>query len=931
MTVARFVIDLLTDQRFIPTMYQSKGEDFRASWQPWLHDDAARAKVGALIMSMPPSVRAIFDKADHEPWAILDEALRTMTNIAVRRVLQSEQYIEAIEDRDPTNDAHVSWLSGLLDRNDTVPQSDGAGSLLLRDVRGWVGRLDDRGQDLPFHLSLQLEEPAESVTLEELKPIDSRIKWIVSMHLQSPDDPDLRIEAANLWDLRAGGLLPGGIGAEKAQEVLLTELGRASRIYDKIENALNETTPNHLELSTAEAYEFLTDYKPLLEESGFEVIVPDWWKDPSAQIGARLFIDAPELNMQPRTAEEAADASNMVGLQSLVNYQWQIAIGDQPLSMDEFHALAAQNTPLVRLRGRWVEIRPDQIEKALKFIESQPDGEMPLLQAIRLAHGAAGKNIGLHVSGFDATGWVNDLLGASQDEKRMPQLDQPKGFLGELRPYQQSGLSWLAFLDRFGLGACLADDMGLGKTIQMIALLLYERESAFDPDAIGPTLLVVPTSLVGNWQREIERFAPSLRVHINHGPDRPLDDLFHEAVRTNDVVITTYGLVSRDRETLSHINWHRVALDEAQYIKNPPTKQTRTIRALKTTRRIALTGTPVENRLAELWSIMEFLNPGYLGTVHEFRQQFAVPIERHRDPIQAERLRGLIQPFVLRRLKTDRNVIDDLPDCLETKEYATLTSEQATMYERSVKEMLGSIEQAEGIHRRGAVLATLVKLKQICNHPILGVPAKGGKKVNAETLAEDISEMGELSARSGKCRRLKVMLDEVLASDGKALIFTQFRRMGHLLTTMIQRELGCEAMFLHGGTPIIKRQQMIDRFNEPEPGHEVPIFVLSLKAGGIGLNLTAANHVFHFDRWWNPAVENQATDRAFRIGQTRTVHVHKFVCTGTLEERIDQMIEQKTKLAENIIGAGEQWLTELGTQQLRDILTLRTSAVEGDA
>jgi SNF2 family DNA or RNA helicase len=370
-------------------------------------------------------------------------------------------------------------------------------------------------------------------------------------------------------------------------------------------------------------------------------------------------------------------------------------------------------------------------------------------------------------------------------------------------------------------------------------------------------------------------------------------------------------------------------------IKNPPTKQTTAIRSLHAPRRLALTGTPVENRLSELWSIMDFCNPGYLCPAGEFRRRYSMAIERRRDQLQAENLRRLVRPFILRRVKTDPTVINDLPPCVETKEYATLTAEQATMYQRVVNGMLGEIDRAEGIQRRGLVLAALVRLKQICNHPaqVNGEIDESGvhrtadsKKISAATTFDVLTAA---SSRSGKTQRLLSMLEEVAASDGKALIFTQFRQMGHLLTAMIQNELDCEVLFLHGGTPAAKRQHLIDRFQAADGG--VPFFVLSLKAGGLGLNLTAANHVFHFDRWWNPAVENQATDRAFRIGQTRKVHVHKFVCVGTLEERIDQMIEQKTELATNIIGSGEQWLTEFSTGQLRDMLMLRQDAVEGES
>jgi SNF2 family DNA or RNA helicase len=406
-------------------------------------------------------------------------------------------------------------------------------------------------------------------------------------------------------------------------------------------------------------------------------------------------------------------------------------------------------------------------------------------------------------------------------------------------------------------------------------------------------------------------------------------------------VITTYALVARDKESLEKVSWRRVALDEAQHIKNPPTKQTAAIRALKAGNRIALTGTPVENRLTELWSIMEFCTPGYLGPMAEFRRRFAVPIERHRDRDRAERLRNLVRPFILRRLKTDSNVISDLPSLVETRQHVPLTGEQAALYDRVVEEMLAKVDRAEGLRRRGLVLSALVKLKQICNHPAHylrevaspdPVVAAGGVEAaeeSAEGTDAPIELPGDgrpLSARSGKSIRLMQMLEEVIAAGDRTLIFTQYRQMGHLLVAMIRRELDVEALFLHGGTPQAKRDQLVARFQDPEG--TAPIFVLSLKAGGVGLNLTAANHVFHYDRWWNPAVENQATDRAFRIGQLRTVNVHKMISAGTLEERIDQMIEQKTELATQIIGAGEQWLTELSTGQLRDILSLRTSVLE---
>ncbi|KAF5426195.1 Superfamily II DNA or RNA helicase, SNF2 family [Candidatus Methanophagaceae archaeon] len=416
-------------------------------------------------------------------------------------------------------------------------------------------------------------------------------------------------------------------------------------------------------------------------------------------------------------------------------------------------------------------------------------------------------------------------------------------------------------------------------------------------------------SVVGNWQKEVERFAPSLKVMVHHGADRPTGKIFAREAKKHDLVISTYALANRDAETFAEVQWQHVVLDEAQNIKNPAAKQTQAIKKLNAEHRIALTGTPVENRLSELWSIMDFLNPGYLRSAEQFRKNFALPIERYRKTERAEVLRSIIQPFVLRRVKTDPKIIKDLPEKMEMKVYYNLTKEQASLYEAVVTEMLGKIEAAEGIERKGQVLATLLKLKQICNHPVLF-----------------LQDGSALERRSGKLARLEAMLEEVLAEGDKALVFTQFAGMGIMLRHYLQDKLGCETLFLYGGTPRKQRDAMIQRFQEDHQGP--PIFILSLKAGGFGLNLTAANHVFHFDRWWNPAVENQATDRVFRIGQTKNVQVHKFVCIGTLEERIDQMIEQKKELAESIIGAGEAWVTELSTEQLREVFTLSREAVE---
>jgi SNF2 family DNA or RNA helicase len=447
--------------------------------------------------------------------------------------------------------------------------------------------------------------------------------------------------------------------------------------------------------------------------------------------------------------------------------------------------------------------------------------------------------------------------------------------------------------------------MGLGKTIQALALIQRDWEA----NGKRPVLLVCPTSVVNNWQKEAARFTPDLPVMVHHGVGRKKGAAFKQDAEKHAVVISTYALLHRDLEHLQEIAWGGVVLDEAQNIKNPETKQAKAARSLTSDYRATLTGTPVENNVGDLWSIMEFLNPGLLGTQAEFKRKFFIPIQAEQDREAADRLKGITGPFILRRLKTDKSIIADLPEKMEMKVFCTLTKEQASLYAAVVHEAERTLEAAEGIQRKGAILATLSKLKQVCNHP-----------------AQFLGDNSSIPGRSGKLARLTEMLEEILEVGERVLVFSQFAEMGKILQRHLQDTFGREVLFLHGGVPKGQRDRMVERFQSEDPGPA--IFLLSLKAGGTGLNLTRATHVFHFDRWWNPAVENQATDRAFRIGQTRNVQVHKYVCAGTLEEKIDEMIERKKEITETVVGAGEGWLTELSNQELKHIFALRHEAVE---
>ncbi|NUT49890.1 MAG: DEAD/DEAH box helicase [Saccharothrix sp.] len=707
--------------------------------------------------------------------------------------------------------------------------------------------------------------------------------WRVEFLLQAVDEPSVVVTAEQLWHKHDAVLRRW---VSRPEDVLLGDLGRATRLYPALDRALATRRPADLELDVDGAYDFL-QHAAALAEAGFGVMLPSWWRQPH-RLGLRLTATS-------RGTAGAVAKESELGLKVLVDYRWELAVGDERLTETELRSLAEAKVPLVRVRGQWVHVDRQRLAAGLAFLR-RGGGQMTAAQV--LLHSGLhpeDADLPLPLTGVHATGWLGDLL-SGEVEHHLEPVEQPPGLVAELRPYQRRGLAWLAFLDRLGLGACLADDMGLGKTVQLLALEAHNRRYG----KRLPTLLVCPMSVVGNWQREAARFTPGLEVRVYHGADRALD-------LDCDLVITTYAVVARDAGKLAEVSWDRVVLDEAQNIKNSATRQAKVVRALPARHRVALTGTPVENRLAELWSIMDFVNPGVLGTINTFRARFAVPIERHHDEDAAVRLRRITGPFVLRRLKTDPRIITDLPDKIEVTQLCTLTAEQATLYQAVVDDMLAKIAEAEGVKRKGLVLATMSRLKQVCNHP-----------------AQLLGDGSRVAGRSGKLARLEEILEEALADGDKALCFTQFTAFGSLVVPHLAARFDTEVLYLHGGTTKRQRDEVVRRFQDPGGPS---ILVLSLKAGGTGLNLTAANHVIHLDRWWNPAVEDQATDRAFRIGQRNHVQVRKFVCVGTLEERIDRMIEEKRGLAQLVVGAGEDWLTELSTGELRELFALSGEAV----
>ncbi len=830
--------------------------------------------------------------ADHlSPRSLLTSFLNTTCDACARQWARTSAPRFSRYDNAPVH----RWLEALFDDDPIVKTSPTQSQVLANSHRLWMRNLNVAG-DVAFRIAFRLEAPAQ-----QTKTTD----WELYYLLQARDDPSLLISAGDVWKKTGSVLTALGHRFEQPQEKLLAGLGYAARLFPPMTESLKNKRPDQLTLDTQGAYTFLRETAPLLEGAGFGVLIPPWWNKPGARLGVRL-----KMEKKQKQGKDVVVGGKMT-FENLVAYQWQMSLGETTLTEDEFRALAKLKTPLVQVRGQWVQLDSDQIEAAIRFWDKQPiEGEMGLLEAMQYGLGGQTAQGGLPVHGVAADDWIAEWLQKFDQTDRLEQLLQPTGLNAQLRPYQLYGYSWLSFFRRWGLGACLADDMGLGKTIQTIALLLREKELLGELPA--PTLLVCPTSVVTNWEREIQRFAPSLRAFVHRGAGRLRGEEFIQMAQSHDIVLTSYPLARLDAEMMQAIAWLWVILDEAQNIKNPDAKQTQAIRKFPAQFRLALTGTPVENRLSELWSIMHFLNPGYLGARTKFRSEFAIPIERYHDENAIKRLRQLTTPFILRRVKTDPRVIQDLPEKVETKVYCTLSEEQATLYEAVVQDVMKQIEEKEGIERRGLVLSMLMQLKQICNHPVQYLHQAGKGSDGASVT---------LAGRSGKLERLAELLEEILAEGDRALIFTQFAEMGELLTNYLHYTMGTATQFLHGGTPAKTRDTMVKRFQEDE--HAPPVFILSLKAGGTGLNLTRANHVFHFDRWWNPAVEDQATDRAFRIGQKRNVQVHKFVTTGTLEEMIDDMIESKKGLAQAVVGSGEQWLTELNTAELKKLVQLR--------
>jgi superfamily II DNA or RNA helicase len=871
---AKLALEYVSAGHLVPALRRAGPGRAIAYWRLGVDD----GRLAALARAMPAAAHALIRDDDQDAVWSAEELLAAfgdaVADACARRTGSASGGAAGVDGAWPSR--FVAALTG----DDPVLEVADPG--LVEELARWSAPVVRGHGGAAAHLCLQLHRPEG-----EHEP------WPLAYHLQAADDPSLLVSAEQVWSRRAAGMRMLGRHLLDPQESLVRGLAEAARLFPPVAGSLSQPRPVGVELTTDQAGEFLTRAAPAITAAGLGVLLP-------AELTAR---GARRLRARLRVSASMPDPGKGItepvfGAGALAEFRWQAAIGDIGLSARELSELAELKRPLVWWRGEWLRLDAGEVPK-LAVLAGRA-GTLEPVDALAVALAGRRETRELGEVEVVPEGPLADLVERLRDAAgdREPRL---VGVDATLRDYQRRGVAWLQALAELGFGSLLADDMGLGKTLQAIALLAGRQDG-------GPHLVVCPTSVVGNWERELARFAPGLPVARYHGPERAAYGL--DGLKPGTVVVTSYGLLRRDAARLAEVDWDVVVLDEAQQIKNQMAETARAAKRLRTLARVALTGTPVENRLSELWSIMDFVNPGLLGPFHRFRTRFAVPIERWQARDVTVRLKQVTAPFMMRRVKTDPAVAADLPPKIESTVVCALTREQATLYRAAVDALLNYADGlGSGIERRGRILKLLTVLKQICNHP-----------------AQYLDEAGPLAGRSGKLARTTEILAEVSEAGERALVFTQYREMGERLARHLATALGLAGVpFLHGGVERTLRDQMVESF-QTDRG-ESPILIVSLRAGGTGLNLTRATHVVHYDRWWNPAVEDQATDRAHRIGQDRTVTVHKLVTGGTLEERIAELLERKRALAESVVGASETWLTELGDADLRALVELSGSEV----
>ena len=839
---------LVSRGRMLPSLEPATGDGPPISiWLPVPSPEDAKL-VSEIATRLPPCSRATGDGGD-----TARELLEELTDVLTRRCCAT-LLSEAQANKRHFYSAHDAWFASLRSKSGIVHWRK-------------TDEISELASDLKKWRDPAVRQPAPGCTLH--------------FSLIAPAC------AEGSWRLEIGRLTPDGLQRfetrEPERKAWLLALGQSAQLFPPVAAAKGVDGSLCAELTRDGAWAYLSAGRKTLEDAGFAAAEPDGIRKCEIGISAEVIDDAQENEARALDAE--------------VRVKWKITLDGEELTAEESTALLTEDLALIFFRGAWMTIDRDALREAIRATAKNAPEILSARELIGLSLGVE-RYRGVPVQRIQAGAWLGEIISRFDRKTDIDGQEQPPDFNGELRPYQKRGFAWMKFLAGCGFGGCLADDMGLGKTAQALALLLDRKRSGV---ARRPALIAAPVSILGNWMRECATFAPALKVHLHYGAKRLKNEDFISAAYGCDIVLTGYPTLVRDFGFVRRLRWSALILDEAQNIKNPDTRQAGAARAIDADMRIALTGTPMENHVGELWSIMDFLNPGILGSRETFHDRFFKPIHLSGDEESREKLRIVTAPFLLRRLKTDKSIIADLPEKIENKTYCALTAEQATLY-RSVTEDLKMELREGGSRRTGAVFAAITHLKQICNHP-----------------AAYLKERDASPSRSGKLLRLVDMLEECFDAGESALVFTQFAQSVKLIRNALRSHFGCEMPILHGAMTRNEREGAVDRFQN---GDRPQAFILSLRAGGTGLNLTRAANVFHFDRWWNPAVENQATDRAFRIGQRSNVMVHKFICSGTLEEKIDRLLQSKNQLSQSIIASGEKAFGGLSDAEIMKLLAL---------
>ncbi|KKN05556.1 hypothetical protein LCGC14_1086170 [marine sediment metagenome] len=923
--LTKLVFELLNKGQFVPVLEPITANQYISQWHLLLKSENDRNRFKTILSNSPWSAFCLPINFFREngniktnglwhPSYIFSIFMDNVGDYLIRSTLNKSKFqtfkdfysTEIKKEVDP--DFKLGWdykfLKALIRKDPKFNVEEFYETILPILIKNWTQSAQGFMLKYGFNFNLELKYPN--------KPEND---WFLIFYLSLQDGANT-IPLNEIWegyDSKKNEILKLFENDEHYFETILRALGAASKIFPPIKRVFLEKIQHKITLTSSEVIDFLKYPKDLLIQSGFNIVLPEvFTRGGKQRLSAKLIIRSQDGKKKKKGTSSVL--SSMFDLNSMLEYKWEATLEGQKLTEEEFNELINSNESLINLRGKWILVDQQEVED-LKNIKKS--GVKSYIDTLKL--GLTGK-IQLKENGNEYNviieGELSEIIERIQSIESFEEITCPSSFNGELRHYQQVALTWMGNMIKFNFGLCLADDMGLGKTIQVIAFLLYLKEEF--PNNPGSILIICPTSVLFNWYREFKKFAPDLEIVFHHGAKRIKNALgIPEFLKPHRIYLTSYGTIRNDINFLETINFSGIIIDESQNMKNYASKQTKAINKLKSQYRICLSGTPIENRLLELWSLFNFLNPGLLGSKREFQEKFILPIERFQNQEAIEYLKLIISPFIMRRIKSDRSIINDLPEKNEMKIFIELSKEQANLYQELVESTLKEIENVSSDNRKkkGLILVVLVKLKQICNHPHQYL------KINTSSIDNDVI-MKEIVSKSQKLERLLEMADEVISNGKKVLIFTQFRQMGNIIKKILEYKYKFKILYFHGGVPEKKRRQIVDEF-QSEDIESSPILILSLKAGGTGLNLTQGTTVIHFDRWWNPAVEDQATDRAYRIGQKSAVNVYKFITNGTIEEKIDLLLEEKRELTDKIISStGESWISQLNDEKLKELLLL---------